>query len=142
MIVDDEENILSSLKRVLGRSKNIEIETFISATDALKRAQIANFELFISDYRMPEMDGIQFLVETKELQPESMRIMLSGHADLDSVLSAVNHAEIYRFICKPWIEYELIATVKQALDYRDIQLENRILADQIRQQQEELERLK
>ncbi len=142
MIIDDEPNILNALKRALGGKGDWEIETYGSAGDALKRAQTANFELFISDYRMPDIDGVEFLTRVKDLQPESMRMILSGFTDLEALLGSINKAEIFRFICKPWNEYELVAAIKLALAHRSVLVENRRLADQVRQQQMELENRK
>lgn len=140
MLVDDEENILKSLNRILRNNTEWEIETYIKPEDALKRATTTNFDLFLSDFRMPEMDGVKFLTEVKNLQPESMRLILSGYTDLEALMGAINEAQIYRFITKPWQDYELVSTIKQALQFRDMQVENRRLADQVREQQEELEK--
>ena len=138
MIVDDEPNILSSLMRALRPEKDWEVETDEVVDEALKRIQTANFELVISDYRMPEMSGVEFLSEVRKIQPEAMRLILSGFTDLDALLGAINEAEIYRFICKPWDDFDLISTLKNALAHRGVLVENRRLADQVRQQQEEL----
>lgn len=142
MLVDDEENILKALNRALGRQSDLSIETYVSPSEALKRARTTNFDLFLSDYRMPGMDGVAFLTEIKDLQPESMRMIISGYTDLSALMGAINQAEIYRFITKPWQDYELIATIMQALQYRDMLLENRLLADQVREQQKELDKRK
>lgn len=138
MIVDDEPNILNSLKRVLKKVEDWDIETYDSVAEALKRAQTTNFELVISDYRMPEMDGVAFLNEIRNIQPEAMRIILSGFTELQVLLAAINEAEIFRYICKPWEDHDLISTMKQALEHREVLVENRRLADQVRQQEEEL----
>ncbi|MFT5451217.1 MAG: two-component system probable response regulator PhcQ [Enterobacterales bacterium] len=137
MLVDDEKNILSSLRRAL-RNEHWEIECFTSATEALKRAEVSNFELFISDFRMPEMNGVEFLTAVKQLQPQSMRLILSGYTDLEALLGAINDAEIYRFLSKPWQDYELISTVEQALHFRKLAIENQRLADQVRRQESKL----
>jgi len=139
MIVDDEAHILSALRRSMSRGTGWEIETFSSGKEALKRAQQAEFDLFLSDYRMPEMNGVEFLVQAKALQPEAMRLILSGYTDLDSLLGAINEAEIYRFISKPWQDYDLRSIIEQALRHRDILVENRRLADQVRAQQKQLD---
>lgn len=139
MLVDDEANILSALKRVL-RGQGWELETYVSANEALRRAQTATFELFLSDFRMPEMDGVAFLSQVKQIQPESMRIILSGYADYDALLASINQASIFRFIAKPWKDWELIETLNQALAHHDILVENRRLADQVRDQQQQLQR--
>lgn len=142
MIVDDEPNILNSLKRVLKRQQDWEIETFDNVDEALKRAQTMTFEIVISDYRMPRMDGVEFLHEVRNFQPEAIRIILSGFTELQALLDAINEAEIYRYICKPWDDHELIATIGRALTHREVLVENRRLADQVRQQQEELDKRK
>jgi len=140
MIVDDEESILNSLKRLLrlapccfgGKTYALEIETFTSAKAALARAHGDDFDLFISDYRMPEMDGIEFLKAAKELQPDAARLILSGYADLNALIRAVNEVGIERFIGKPWNDYELLAAIAQALAHRELLLENRQLANLVR----------
>ena len=142
MLVDDEENILKALKRVLNKNSEFEVETFVKPEDALIRARTKKFDLFLSDFRMPVMDGVKFLTEMKILQPESMRLILSGYTDLDALMGAINEAEIFRFITKPWQDYELVSTLKQALQFKDILVENQRLADQVRYQQTELEKQK
>ena len=138
MIVDDEPNILSSLHRVLKRKGEWEIETYDDVQEALKRAQTMTFELVISDYRMPVMDGVEFLNEIRKYQPEAMRIILSGFTELQALLDAINEAEVFRYICKPWDDHDLIGTITHALKHRELLVENRRLADQVRQQQAEL----
>lgn len=142
MIVDDEPNILSSLMRALRQESDWDVETYEVPDEALKRIQTANFELVISDYRMPAMSGVEFLSAVRKIQPEAMRLILSGFTDLDALLGAINEAEIYRFICKPWDDFDLISTLKNALAHREALVENRRLADQVRQQREELSKRK
>ncbi|MHB0991858.1 MAG: response regulator [Burkholderiales bacterium] len=142
MLVDDEENILNALRRVLsgrnpveGENLHYTVETFISPQAALARAEESAFDLVVSDYRMPEMSGIKFLKALKQIQPDMTRIILSGYADLAGLVSAINEAEIFRFLSKPWDDFDLRLAVSQALKYRDILLENQRLADQVRMQQ-------
>lgn len=137
-LVDDETNILRALRRVL-EDKTCEIELFTSAHEALRRAQVAIFDLVLSDYRMPEMDGIELLTEFRRLQPDAMRLMLSGHKDREMVINAVNRAGIFRFVSKPWDDDDLKAALGDALAQRRILVENRHLANQLRAQQDELE---
>lgn len=133
MVVDDEKSVLKALGRIL-KSDGLDIEIYDDPEAALKRAAVANFDVVLSDYRMPVMDGVALLKEIKVLQPDAVRIILSGYADLHSVLAAINEAEIYRFISKPWHDYELKATVGQAISYREMLVENRYLANQVREQ--------
>ncbi len=142
MIVDDEKNILNALQRVCHMQKQWEIEIYSDPRQALKRAQTSNFDLFLSDYRMPQMNGAQLLTKIKQLQPDAMRLILSGQTDRAGLLTAINDAEIYRFVEKPWADDELLSLLHQALNYHDILLENRMLANQVREQQAELDQRK
>jgi len=147
LLVDDEINILSALKRSLQRisfedldGERPEIETFVSAPQALARVQRAPVDLIISDFRMPEMGGIEFLAAAVQLQPDVARLVLSGNADLDAVVDAINKVQIHRFIAKPWHDYELKTAVVQALAARNLVLENRRLADLVRKQHGQISR--
>ncbi len=139
LFVDDEPNILSALKRVFA-SEPYEVETFTDPTEALARAKRVEFDLVLSDYRMPEVDGVSFLTIFRILQPDCARLVLSGYTDIDALLGSINDAWIFRFICKPWHDGELRATVAQALAHRAVLLDNRRLADRVRAQQDLLHR--
>ncbi len=140
MLVDDEENILKALRRLLtitpcvydGIEYKIRVESFSTADEALEFARHNAVDLVLSDYRMPRKDGVTFLKEFKEIQPNAARLILSGYADLNAVIGAINEAQIYRFINKPWNDYELVSSIAQALAYRNLGLENQHLADQAR----------
>ena len=140
MLVDDEENILKALRRVLATTPCIydgveyrtKVEIFTSADEALNYARHNAVDLVLSDYRMPGKDGVAFLREFKEIQPHAARLILSGYADLNAVIGAINEAQIYRFLNKPWNDYELVSSIAQALAYRDLTLENLHLADKAR----------
>lgn len=140
MLVDDEESILKSLKRILrlapcnfaGKTFTLTVDTFSSPYDALDAARRDSYDLFVSDYRMPEMDGIEFLKATKEIQPDAARLILSGYADLNALVRAVNEVGIDRFIGKPWNDYELLSAIGQALAHRELLIENRQLANLVR----------
>lgn len=140
ILVDDEENILKALRRVLvatpcmydGVEYKIGVETFTSPAAALEYARHNAVDLVLSDYRMPGKDGVTFLREFKEIQPNAARLILSGYADLNVLIGAINEAQIYRFLSKPWNDYELVSSIAQALAYRNLTLENLRLADQAR----------
>jgi len=146
MLVDDEINILNSLRRALIAmpagtfSDPLVIETFTSPSLALARAGESVFDLVISDYRMPEMDGVAFLEKLRDVQPNVARMILSGYADLKALIAAINRAEIYRFIGKPWDDHDLALAINQALEHRALVLENARLADLVRVQQGRLSR--
>jgi DNA-binding NtrC family response regulator len=140
MIVDDEENILRALKRLLvaapcyheGVTYKLEVETYASPLAALEKIKETPYALVISDFRMPDLNGAEFLKQVYRLQPDSVRMILSGYPDLDGLVEAINEARIARFIAKPWNDYDLISIIGQALAYRDMLLENRRLADECR----------
>lgn len=140
LIVDDEEHILKSLKRLLrvapctcgNKVFTLEVQTFSSPVAALEAAREEEFDLFLSDYRMPVMDGIEFLKAAKAIQPDAARLILSGYADLNALVRAVNEVGIDRFIGKPWNDFDLMSSIGQALAHRDLLLENRQLANLIR----------
>ena len=146
MLVDDELNILRSLQRAITAMPQerfggkLIIETFAQPKLALERARVCAFDLVLSDFRMPEMDGVAFLAELIEIQPDIARLMLSGYADLQSVMAAINKVQIFRFIAKPWDDYELATAIAQALQSRNLMLENKRLADLVRVQQGQLSR--
>ncbi|WP_305906837.1 response regulator [Methylomarinum sp. Ch1-1] len=132
LLVDDETNVLRALTRIL---KRYELETFTSGEEALLIAREQPFDLVISDFRMPGMDGVQFLSRFMQFQPETIRIILTGYADLDSAQSAINEAEVFRFINKPWSHTDIVNAVQQGLEHKRILEENKRLADLVRDQQ-------
>ena len=147
MLVDDEPNILNALRRILGTKVTdgqdtfeVDVEIFDKPEAALRRAEDAKFDLVMSDYRMPSMDGVAFLKTFRGLQPNAMRLILSGYADLGALIGAINEAQIFRFINKPWQDYEVTVTITQALALRNLLLENQRLADLVRVQQGKLSR--
>lgn len=137
LIVDDELAIVNAVRRELlaapfGRHR-FEIETFTNPLAALERAGTQTFEVVISDYRMPEMDGLSFLKALVPLQPDCVRIVLSGQTDFEALIRMINETHIYRFIPKPWNDYFLKSSLSQAIDFRTVSIENRTLANRLRQ---------
>lgn len=145
ILVDDEPNVLNALRRTLGTKVTdgrdtfeISVETFDQPEAALWRARDTKFDLVMSDFRMPGMDGVSFLKSFRTLQPNAARLILSGFTDLDGLIGAINDAQIYRFISKPWQYYDLSATIAQALAFQGLLLENQRLADLVRVQRGKL----
>jgi len=137
LLVDDEPNILRSLERQLrgisrGDGPAYRIETCSSPAAALARGTQTAFDLVISDYRMPEMNGVDFLRAFRGLQPTAARLILSGQTDLAGLIGAINDAGIMRFLTKPWEEADLVFAVEHALRERNLLLENQRLADELR----------
>ncbi|QPK64878.1 response regulator [Methylomonas sp. LL1] len=132
LLVDDEPNILKALSRVL---KQYTTTTATSGQEGLLLAQNAEFDLVISDYKMPEMDGLDFLEKFMAIQPDAIRIIVTGYADLDAAQNAINTLGVFRFINKPWNNLEIVHAVEKGLELKNILLENKMLADQVRRQQ-------
>ena len=116
LLVDDEPNILAALKRLF-RRRGYAVLTAESGRAGLDLLATRPVEVVISDGRMPEMTGAEFLGKVRELHPETVRIVLSGYTDLKAVTSAVNRGELFRFLTKPWDDAELLETVRDAFRY-------------------------
>jgi two-component system, sensor histidine kinase and response regulator len=114
--VDDEPFNLKSMKRLL-RNEDYELRTYDFPLTALRYIDQIRPAVVISDLRMPEMTGIDFLEKVHDQQPDSVTIILTGHADLETTIAALNKGFVFRFIQKPWNEDELKAEVKSALEY-------------------------
>lgn len=136
-LVDDEPNILNALKRLL-RPHGWEIHTFDNVEDALGDLRVNDYAVIISDYQMPTADGVTYLQFAKQIQPDAMRLVLSGHGDRDSVMKAINRAEVYRFLAKPWDDYEVESAIRSAIDLYQLKIENRQLIEEVRAQKEML----
>jgi len=140
LIVDDEENILSALQRLF-RKEEYEILTAQSGEEALETLDRQPVDLIISDLKMPTMNGIEFLAKAREKIPDALRIMLTGHADLKSVIEAIDKGEVYRFLLKPWNNDELKMTIRQALGFYYLQKDNKALVRTVKKQNQILREL-
>lgn len=137
LIVDDEPLMLKALNRLLarapchcdGQTYALKVLTFSRPAEALDYIRQHAVSLILSDYRMPDMSGVALLTEALALQPQAVRLIISGYADLGALLAAINQAQIYKFIPKPWNDYELVSAIAQALRYRELLLDNQRLAD-------------
>ncbi|MBI5656492.1 MAG: response regulator, partial [Geobacter sp.] len=101
LFVDDEEGVLSAMKRIF-LEESYTILTATSADKALAVMERERVHLLVSDHRMPGMTGAELLKEVKNRWPETIRIMLTGHADVNSIMGAVKEGAVYKFITKPW----------------------------------------
>ncbi|MFZ2853055.1 MAG: EAL domain-containing protein [Rhodocyclaceae bacterium] len=119
LIVDDENNILQALKRVL-RHGGYEILTAGSAREGFDLLARHAVQVILSDQRMPEMNGTEFLSRVRELYPDTIRIVLSGYTDLETITNAVNRGAIYRFLTKPWDDDLLREHVREAFRHQEM----------------------
>lgn len=126
LLVDDDENILATLKRAL-RSEKCTILTANSAKAGLELLALYQIDVIISDQQMPEMTGIEFLHIVKQKCPETIRIVLSGYADLQSIIDGINEGIIYQFMMKPWNDTSLRCYIEDAFKQKELIDENRRL---------------
>lgn len=144
LLVDDEPAILQALVRALRRGSRdglwppLHIESFTDPVAALARAREQVFMLAVSDFRMPGLNGAQFLAGLRDRQPHCRRVILSAHTDFDGLTDAINSARISLFMSKPWNEAELLAAVHEQLEDHRRQLEIELLAERQRLAQGEL----
>lgn len=140
LFVDDEPGILSSLRRLF-RPHGYNILIAEGGALGLAELEKTHVDLVISDMRMPEMDGATFLKAVRQRWPETVRILLTGYADVTSTVAAINEGEIYRYISKPWDDAEMVNTVRDALARQKLELENQRLTALTQAQNEELKGL-
>ena len=117
-IVDDEEMVLTSLRSFLHLETDYEVETFTSPRKAMESLREGNLDLVISDYLMPEMNGIDFLLEIKKIHPFATRILLTGYADKENAIKAINEVGLYQYIEKPWSNDDLKIIIQNGLERR------------------------
>lgn len=139
LLVDDEVNVLNALVRGLRqqfRATELQIDTYSDPYEALARCCEVDYDIVISDQRMPQMTGIEFLHALKEVAPSTVRMMLSASTEFDTVASAIAEAHVFRYIPKPWQLDDLQRNISAALAYRAELVREKTLADQQRRQQE------
>jgi response regulator RpfG family c-di-GMP phosphodiesterase len=128
MIVDDEEIILAALQETLRRA-NYQSFTFSDPRAAVAELKKRQFSVVITDQTMPELSGLELLAEARKLQPFATRILITAVLSLDTVIDAINKGEIFRFIVKPWLREEFIATVQNAVQRYELLCQNARLQD-------------
>lgn len=115
LFVDDEVNVLKAVKRLF-LDENVEVVTAESSEAALDFMRSQPVAVIVSDNRMPQMNGIEFLERAKLLVPESIRILMTGYADMQAAIDAINRSEVHRFITKPWDDVALKTIIIEALE--------------------------
>jgi response regulator RpfG family c-di-GMP phosphodiesterase len=140
LCVDDEPNILSSLRRLF-RTKGFQVRVAESGQAGLALLATESIDLVISDMRMPEMDGAQFLAQVRERWPDTMRLLLTGYSDVTSIIDAINRGEIYRYVTKPWDDNDIVLIVRHALERKALEQEKQRLEALTNRQNAELKAL-
>jgi two-component system NtrC family sensor kinase len=140
LIVDDEPNVLKALRRLF-IDTDYRILTAESGARGLEICREEDVHVVISDYRMPEMNGVEFLSRVREESPDTIRMILSGFADATAVVDAINDGQVYKFLAKPWNDQDILSTVKRAIEHYGLQLENNKLLQELRKTNSELRTL-
>lgn len=120
LIVDDEEMVLTSLSTYLALETDYEVATFTSAGRALEHIQQNEVGIIISDFLMPEMDGITFLARARELRPDAPRVILTGYADKENAIKAINLVGLYQYVEKPWDNDEIRLVIRNGLEKKQL----------------------
>jgi len=142
LFVDDEENILSSIKRLF-LDAEYTIHTATSAREGLRILdEGVPVHVVVSDYRMPEMNGVEFLRQVARKRPDTVRMVLSGYADTPAVIGAINEGGIFKFISKPWNDDELRQAIANAATLYFLQRRIAELISQVKAKDDEIERLR
>jgi PAS domain S-box-containing protein len=130
LILDDEENVLRALRRTL-RPGGFQIHITTSPDEAFEMLALQPVSVVLSDQRMPQMTGSEFLRRVKDRHPSTKRIVLSGYTDLQSITEAINQGAIYKFLTKPWNDAELLALLETAFTELELEAENQRLHDEL-----------
>ena len=141
MIVDDEEMVLTSIASYLDLETDYNIVTFTSVKEALEHVENNNIDLVISDYLMPEMDGIEFLSKVRTIKPEVPRIILTGYADKENAIKAINEVGLFQYIEKPWDNNDLKIIIRNGIEKQQLMKDLKEKIDEINQAYSELQSL-
>jgi DNA-binding NtrC family response regulator len=116
VLVDDEDMVLTSLNSFLTLETDYDVKTFVSVKEALEYIKTGRVDLVVSDYLLPEMDGISFLAKVREIKPEVPRIILTGYADKENAIKAINNVGLFQYIEKPWDNDDLLIILRNGLE--------------------------
>jgi response regulator RpfG family c-di-GMP phosphodiesterase len=124
LLVDDEEMVITSIRAFLQLDTDFDIQGFTDPEAAARFAADNPVDVVVSDYLMPKMNGIELLGRVKEVQPETSRVLLTGHADKQSAIQAINQVALFQYLEKPWDNAQLLLVVKSGAErtrlFRDL----------------------
>ncbi|MFQ5572562.1 MAG: response regulator [Rhodothermales bacterium] len=140
LCVDDEDSVLKSLKRCL-RKEAYSVITATGGQEGLDVLEAHPVQVVLSDQRMPGMKGTEFLRRVKDRYPDTIRVVLSGYAEVHAILDSINEGQVYRFLPKPWNDEELKVTLRQCFAHYDLIRQNQDLVVQVQEQNVVLQQL-
>jgi DNA-binding NtrC family response regulator len=123
VIVDDEDMVLTSLSSFLNLETEYNVQSFNNPKKALDYVKDNDVDLVLSDYLMPEMDGISFLGEVRKLKPDVPRIILTGYADKENAIKAINEVGLFQYIEKPWDNDDLLIILRNGIERKQLMKE-------------------
>jgi len=138
LVVDDEENIIRALRRLF-RQEPFSVLTANSGAEGLDILSKQPVAVILSDQRMPGMIGSEFLKAVKERYPHTIRIVMSGYTELESITSAINDGAVFKFLLKPWEDEKLLTHIRDAFSYHDLKSNNILLAEELKKANANLE---
>ena len=141
VIVDDEEMVLTSLESFLSLETEYQVDTFSSPTEALEFIRGHDVNLVISDYLMPEMDGISLLAKVREAKPDVTRIILTGYADKENAIKAINEVGLFQYVEKPWDNEDLRIIIRNGLEKQELMQSLRSKIDEIEKAYGDLQKI-
>ena len=116
LIVDDEDMVITSLRAYLQLETDYQVEGITDPEEAARFLEDRQVDVVVSDYLMPKMNGIQLLAHAKQLQPEATRVLLTGHADKQSAIQAINDVGLYQYLEKPWENAQLLLVIQNGME--------------------------
>ena len=116
VVVDDEEMVITSIRAFLSLETEYTIHGFTDPEEAARFLEVNPADVVVSDYLMPKMNGIQLLGQAKQLQPEAARVLLTGHADKQSAIQAINDVGLFQYLEKPWDNSQLLLVIQSAIE--------------------------
>lgn len=116
LIVDDEEMVLTSIRAFLKLETDYDVHGFTDPEQAVRFLENQSVDVAVADYVMPKMNGIQFLARAKQLQPEATRILLTGYADKQSAIQAINEVGLFHYLEKPWENAQLLLVIQNGIE--------------------------
>jgi response regulator RpfG family c-di-GMP phosphodiesterase len=138
LYVDDEPSLCRAFARMFGSEADVRVSTTTSAYEAAELIEREPFDVIVSDLRMPGMDGIELLTAARAKLPSARRLLVSGYADLDSAISAINDVGVDRLLTKPWNTHELMGAVRAAAEHARLVRENAAITQALRTKADEL----
>ena len=116
LIVDDEDMVITSIRAFLRLETEYHVHGFTSPEEAARHLETNPVDVVVTDYLMPKMNGIQLLAKAKEFQPEAARVLLTGHADKQSAIQAINEIGLFQYLEKPWDNAQLLLVINSAIE--------------------------